>query len=74
MHFKWRYKICICSVILFKIESFRNYKVFSIIFPKILDDVLQKYEFSGFFSPSHFLIQKFNFSFPFILQKIAYPG
>ena len=41
MHFKWRYKICICSVILFKIESFRNYKVFSIIFPKILDDVLQ---------------------------------
>ena len=36
MHSKRRYKICICSVILGELESFRNYKGFSIIFPKIL--------------------------------------
>ena len=34
MHPKWRYKICICSVILGKIESYRNYKSLSIIFRK----------------------------------------
>ena len=32
---KRRYKICICSVILGELESFRNYKGFSINFPKI---------------------------------------
>ena len=37
MHSKRPYKICTCSVILGELESFRNYKVFSIIFPKILD-------------------------------------
>ena len=30
MHFKRRYKICICSVILGELESYRNYKGFSI--------------------------------------------
>ena len=30
-------KICICPVILGKLECFRNYKGFSIIFLKILD-------------------------------------
>ena len=42
MHTKQRYKICICSqnsVILGELESFRNYKGFSIIFPKILDAI-----------------------------------
>ena len=39
MHSKWRYKICICSVILGELEGFRNYKDFSIIFPKILDGI-----------------------------------
>ena len=29
---KWRYNICICSVILGQLESFRNYKGLSIIF------------------------------------------
>ena len=33
------YEICICSVILGELESFRNYKGFSIIFPKILDAI-----------------------------------
>ena len=37
MHSKQRYKIC--SVIVGELESFRNYKGFSIIFPKILDTV-----------------------------------
>ena len=39
MHSKWRYKICICSVILADLESFRSYKDISIIFPKILDAI-----------------------------------
>ena len=34
---KQRYKICICSVNLGQLGSFRNYKGFSIIFPNILD-------------------------------------
>ena len=39
MHSKRRYKICICSVILGELESFRNYEGFSIILRKILDAV-----------------------------------
>ena len=37
MYSKQRYKIRICSVILGELESFRNNKGLSIIFPKILD-------------------------------------
>ena len=40
MHSKRRYKICICSVVLGQLESFRNYKGLSIIFPKIVDVIL----------------------------------
>ena len=36
---EWRYKQFICSVILGELESFRNYKGLSIIFPKILDAI-----------------------------------
>ena len=39
MHSKRRYKIFVCSVILGELESFRNYKGFSIIFPQILDAI-----------------------------------
>ena len=39
MHSKRRYKICICSFILGELSSFRNYKGFSIIFLKILDEI-----------------------------------
>ena len=39
MHSKRRYKVCIWSVILGKLEAFRNYKGFIVIFPKILDAV-----------------------------------
>ena len=37
MHSKGRYKNCTCSVILGELESFRNYKGFSIILQKIFD-------------------------------------
>ena len=37
MHSKLRYKICVC--ILEELECLRNYKGFSIIFPKILDAI-----------------------------------
>ena len=40
MHSKRRYKIRICSLVLGQLESFRNYKSFSIILPKILDAIL----------------------------------
>ena len=36
--------MCICSVILEDFQSFRNYKGFSIIFPKMLDAI---YRFSN---------------------------
>ena len=36
---KWRYIILISSVILGELKSFRNYKGFGIIFPKILDAI-----------------------------------
>ena len=39
MHSKRSFKICIFFVILGELESFRNYKGFSIIFPKILDAI-----------------------------------
>ena len=39
MYSKQRYKICICLAILGELEAFRNYKGFSVIFPKILDAV-----------------------------------
>ena len=36
---KRRYKFFISSVILRELEAFRNYKGFSVIFPKILDAI-----------------------------------
>ena len=40
MNYKRCYKICICSVVLRQLESFRNYKRLRIIFPKIFDAIL----------------------------------
>ena len=37
MYSKWCYKICFCSVILQEFEAFRNFKGYSVIFPKSLD-------------------------------------
>ena len=39
MHSKCRYKISICSVVLGELESVRNYKGLSIIFPKIFVEI-----------------------------------
>ena len=39
MYSRQRYKICICSVILGELRAFRNYKGFTVIFPKIFDAV-----------------------------------
>ena len=39
MHSKRHYKLCICSVILEKLESFWNYKGVKVIFPKILGEI-----------------------------------
>ena len=44
MHSEWRYKICIYSFNLGELESFRNYKGFSFISPKILDTINQTNE------------------------------
>ena len=33
MHYKWRYNIAICSVILAELESFRNYEGFNHYIP-----------------------------------------
>ena len=46
MRSKRRYKICICSVILGELESFRNYKGLSIIFLKILLTYYERKTFS----------------------------
>ena len=40
MHSKRSFKICIFLIILDELESPRNYKGLSIIFPKILDAIL----------------------------------
>ena len=37
MYSKWHYKICLYSVILQELEDFRNFKGYSVIFPKSLD-------------------------------------
>ena len=61
MHFKWRYKSGICSVVLGQLESFRNH--LSIIFRKILDAIL------GFTKVRIFLISlSIAFSNPQILD------
>ena len=60
-HCKWRYKICICSVILGELESFRNYIRSWVLFSRkclMQFDVLRKWNNLGFASPSHFWIKK----------------
>ena len=51
MHSKRRYKISICSVIIGDLEAFRNYKGFSVIFPKILDAIERFTEVRMFLIP-----------------------
>ena len=69
MHSKGPYKICICSLILGELESFRNYKGFSInIFQKISFRCnLTFYESENFSDSSlDHISESENFSFPFL--------
>ena len=70
MHSKRRYEICICSVILRELESFRNYKGFSIIFPKFLEQFITYYEseICFDFSLDH-IFESENFRFPICYEK-----
>ena len=75
-HSKRRHKICVCSVILGELESFQNYKGFSIIFPKIIEAIRGNsthYESANFSdSPLHHIFCIFeseNFSFPLSYEK-----
>ena len=68
MRFKWRYKICICSVILGEYESFRRLQgpQFSYI-PKIN---LTYYESENVPDSSfHLLFESENLSFSFFYEK-----
>ena len=70
MHSKRGYKICICSVILRELESFRNYRGFSINFPKTLRCNLTYYESETFSDLSlHCSFESENFRFPFLYEK-----
>ena len=70
MHSKRRYKIYICSVVQGERESFRNYKGFSIIFPKILCANLTYYISENFPDSSlHHIFESENFRFPLFYEK-----
>ena len=70
MHSKQRYIIFICSVILGELESFRNCKGFSIIFPKILR-AKGVTEVRIFPIPLSiiFIFESEHFRFPFLYEK-----
>ena len=57
MHFRCRYNICICSVILGELESFQNYTGLSTFSPKILDAIWLITKVRHFLIP--FSIRKF---------------
>ena len=52
MHSKRRYKICICSVILVELESFRNYEGFNHYISKNFRRDLTYHEEENFSVPS----------------------
>ena len=72
MHSKWRYKICICSVILGELEAFRNYKGFNVqdFSEKNLDAVDRFAKVRIFLIPLYHIFESENFRFPF-LKKIS---
>ena len=63
IHSKRRYKLCIRSIILGHFESFRNFKGFSIIFPKVLDAIYRFTKVTIFLIPT---------SITFLSPKILY--
>ena len=68
MQSKHSYKIYICSVILGELESFRNYKGFSFILPKILD-VIQRTTKVRILPILHHIFESENFTFPFFYEQ-----
>ena len=61
MHCKRRYKFHICSVVLGKLDSFRNYKGLHIIFPENFRCSSKFYESENFSDSSpHDLFEKAN--------------
>ena len=64
MDSNWRCKICICSVILGELKSFRNYKGFSIIFTKIFDAYGGHIELIRSHSFLHHIFESEMFRFP----------
>ena len=73
VHSKRRYKICICSVIVRQLESFRNYKrsVEYLLSAKILDTIIVTYYDGVNFSYSslHHNFGSENFRLPFFYEK-----
>ena len=68
MRSKRRYKICVCSVILGELKSFRNYKGFSI--PENFRCKLSFYESENFSDSSlHHIFEFENFRFTFFCMK-----
>ena len=65
------HKICICSVILGELESYRNYKGFSIILLKIIDALFKTYyERKNFsYSSVYHIFESEKFRFPFCDEK-----
>ena len=69
MHSKRCYKICICSVILGELESFRNYKALVLLTENFRFN-LTYYESENFTDSSlHHIFESENFSFPFFYEK-----
>ena len=62
-------KICICWVILGKLESFRNYKGFSIIFRKILDAMTYYASYNFLIPPSITFLNPKSLGFLFFYEK-----
>ena len=73
MHSKWCYNICICSVILGELKSFRNYKSLQALqyyFPENVRCNLTFYESENFSDSSlHHILESENFRFPFHFSK-----
>ena len=70
MHYKRRYKICICSVILGELEFFSKFQGHEYYFPENFRCNFPNYEsetFSDF--TLHYIFKSENFRFPFLYEK-----
>ena len=74
MHSKRRYKIGIRSVILGGLESFRDYKGFSVIFPKPLDTIERFTKERIFLIPLFITFLKAKILGLLFLRKLAWHG